>query len=162
MGLNQYFDITSGLLNVLEQKLRVQDIRYHPSPQLQFHCTACTATCRRKQRISVLIGFGDIHQTSPIPKEQAHRQQQSHFFKLCRGKQMKLKCTAGAPFKSSMTVIFFYKCTADHNRFSIVVLNLGLRVYTEFPCLKIFPLHNFQKWDCLCILAHSLVLDCCC
>ena len=28
-------------------------------------------------------------------------------------------------------------------------------MYTEFPCLQIFPLHNFQKKDCLCILAHT-------
>ena len=28
-------------------------------------------------------------------------------------------------------------------------------MYTEFPCLKIFFLHNFQKWDCLCTLAHT-------
>ena len=28
-------------------------------------------------------------------------------------------------------------------------------MYTEFPCLKIFPLHNFQKRDCPCILAHT-------
>ena len=27
-----------------------------------------------------------IHQTSPIPKEKAHRQRQSNFWKLCRGK----------------------------------------------------------------------------
>ena len=28
-------------------------------------------------------------------------------------------------------------------------------MYTEFPCLKIFPLHNFKKRDCLCILNHT-------
>ena len=28
-------------------------------------------------------------------------------------------------------------------------------MYTEFPCLKIFPLHNIEKWDCLRILAHT-------
>ena len=28
-------------------------------------------------------------------------------------------------------------------------------MYTEFPCLKIFPLHNFQKRDCPHILAHT-------
>ena len=28
-------------------------------------------------------------------------------------------------------------------------------MYTEFPCLKISPLHNFQKRDFLCILAHT-------
>ena len=48
-----------------------------------------------------------------------------------------------------------YRGTADQNWFSVVVLNLGLPVYTEFACLKIFPLHNFQKWDCLRILAHT-------
>ena len=31
----------------------------------------------------------------------------------------------------------------------------GIPVYTEFPCLKIFPLHNFQKRDCLRIIAHT-------
>ena len=31
-------------------------------------------------------------------------------------------------------------------------------MYTEFPCLKIFPLHNFQKRDCLRILAHTLCI----
>ena len=44
--------------------------------------------------------------------------------------------------------------TADQNWFSVVVLNLGLPVYREFPCLKIFPLHNLQKRDCPRILAH--------
>ena len=48
-----------------------------------------------------------------------------------------------------------YRGTADKNWFGVVVLNLGLPVYTEFPCLKIFPLHNFQKWDCLRILVHT-------
>ena len=28
-------------------------------------------------------------------------------------------------------------------------------MYTEFPCLKIFPLHNFQTRDCPCILANT-------
>ena len=28
-------------------------------------------------------------------------------------------------------------------------------MYTEFPCHKIFPLHNFQKRDCLRIVAHT-------
>ena len=28
-------------------------------------------------------------------------------------------------------------------------------MHTEIPCLKIFTLHNFQKRDCLCILAHT-------
>ena len=28
-------------------------------------------------------------------------------------------------------------------------------MYTNFTCLKIFPLHNFQNWDCPCILAHT-------
>jgi hypothetical protein len=37
----------------------------------------------------------------------------------------------------------------------VVVLNLGLPVYTEFLCLKIFPLHKFQKRDCPRILAHT-------
>ena len=31
-------------------------------------------------------------------------------------------------------------------------------MYTEFPCLKIFPLHNFQKMDFLCILAHTFCI----
>ena len=59
-----------------------------------------------------------------------------------------------------------YIGTADQNWFSVVMLNLELPVYTEFPCLKIFPLHNFQKWDCLCMLAHTfgigllLLMDC--
>ena len=49
----------------------------------------------------------------------------------------------------------FYRGTADQNWFFVVVLNLGLPGYTEFPCLKIFPLHNFQTWDCLSILSHT-------
>ena len=69
--------------------------------------------------------------------------------KLCRGK---LKCTAGAPFKNHITVQL-YIGTADQNWFSVVMLNLEFPVYTEFPCLKIFPLHNFQKRDCPRILA---------
>ena len=36
-----------------------------------------------------------------------------------------------------------------------MVLYLGIPVYREFPCLKNFPLHYFQNWDCLCILAHN-------
>ena len=71
--------------------------------------------------------------------------------KLCRGK---LKCTAGAPFKNHITVQL-YIGTADQNWFSVVMLNLEFPVYTEFPCLKIFPLHNFQKRDCPRILAHT-------
>jgi hypothetical protein len=51
--------------------------------------------------------------------------------------------------------VFFLIGTADNNWLSVVVLNLGLPVYTEFPCLKISPLHNFQKRDCPCILAHT-------
>ena len=39
-----------------------------------------------------------------------------------------------------------------------MVLNLGLLVYTEFPCLKIFPLHKFRKRDCPFILAHTFVI----
>ena len=54
-----------------------------------------------------------------------------------------------------MYMYSFYIGTADQNWFSVVVLNLGLPVYTEFPCLKIFPLHNFQKRDCPRILAHT-------
>ena len=36
-----------------------------------------------------------------------------------------------------------------------MVLNLGLPVYTEFPCPKIFPVQNFQKCDYLYVLAHT-------
>ena len=71
--------------------------------------------------------------------------------KLCRGK---LKCTAGAPVKSPKSVQFL-KRHSWSELFSVVVKNCGLPVYTEFPCLKIFPLHNFQTWDWLCILAHT-------
>ena len=63
----------------------------------------------------------------------------------------KLKCTYGACFEPPMTTVF----TADQYWFSSVVLNLGLPVYTEFPCLKIFPLYIFQKKDCPRILAHT-------
>ena len=28
-------------------------------------------------------------------------------------------------------------------------------VYTKCPCLKMFPLPTYQKWDCLCILADT-------
>ena len=45
-----------------------------------------------------------------------------------------------------------YKDTGKQNFFSVVVLNLGLPVYTEFPGLKIFPLHNFPNLDYLLIL----------
>ena len=31
----------------------------------------------------------------------------------------------------------------------------GIPVYTDIPCLKIFPLHNFQKRDYLRTLAHT-------
>ena len=31
-------------------------------------------------------------------------------------------------------------------------------MYTEFPCLKIFPLHRHSFWDCLRILAHAFDL----
>ena len=48
-----------------------------------------------------------------------------------------------------------YRGAADQNWFSLVILIVGLPVYKEFPCPKIFPLHNFQKLDCLCILAHT-------
>ena len=49
----------------------------------------------------------------------------------------------------------FYIGTADQNWFNVVVFNLGLLAYTQFLCLKIFPLHNFQKRDCRRILAHT-------
>ena len=49
----------------------------------------------------------------------------------------------------------FYRGTADQNWFSVVFLQRGIPVYTYFPCLMIFSLHNFQNWDCLCILAHT-------
>ena len=50
----------------------------------------------------------------------------------------------------------FYRGSADQYWFSDVVSNLGLPVFTEFPFLMMFPLHNFQKWDCPCILGHTL------
>ena len=42
-------------------------------------------------------------------------------------------------------------------RAGLVLWSLGLPAKTEFPCLENFPLHNFLKWDCLCLLlAHTL------
>jgi hypothetical protein len=32
---------------------------------------------------------------------------------------------------------------------------MGIPVFTEFPCLKIFPLHNFQKCDCILAYLHT-------
>ena len=51
-----------------------------------------------------------------------------------------------------------YIGTADQNWFSGVVFNLGLPVHTGLPCLYIFPLCSFQKWDCLPILAHAFAI----
>ena len=50
---------------------------------------------------------------------------------------------------------FFYIGTTDRNWFSVVVFNLGLPAYTEFPFLKNIPLHNFLKWDCLGIQPNT-------
>ena len=50
----------------------------------------------------------------------------------------------------------FYIDTYDQNWCSVVVLSLGLPVYTEFPCLKVFPL---RKRDCPCILAHTFGIE---
>ena len=48
-----------------------------------------------------------------------------------------------------------WRVTADQNWFGAGVFNLGVPAYTEFPFLNIFPLHNLQKRDCPCILAHT-------
>ena len=84
-------------------------------------------------------------------------QRQYHFWKLCRGKSSAEVTWSVQPelLSNPPWLYSFYIGTADQNWFSVVVLNLGLPVYTEFPCLKIFPLHNFQKRDCLSILAHT-------
>ena len=64
-----------------------------------------------------------------------------------------MKGTGKAPFK------YIFKKHAlhtDQNWFIAVVFLKGIPIYTEFPCLKIFPLHNFQTRDCPCILAHTI------
>ena len=65
-----------------------------------------------------------------------------------------MKCTAGAPFKSSMTV-HFLSGPADQNWLSVVFFERS-SVYTlQFPSAELFPLHNFQNWDCHCMLVYS-------
>ena len=71
--------------------------------------------------------------------------------KLSRGK---LKCTAGAPFKTSMTE-HFYRGTADQNWFNVVVFKRSSGCTLQFPSAELFPLHNFQNWDCRCMRAYS-------
>ena len=96
----------------------------------------------------MLIRINDVQILNPVKISRRHLSIAATYY---RGK---LKCAAGAPFKFPMTVQF-YIGTADQNWFSVVVLKLGLPVHTEFPCLKIFPLHNFQKRDCPCIITHT-------
>ena len=61
---------------------------------------------------------------------------------------------AGAPFKSPMTV-HFYRGTADQICFSVMVFNKGLPMYTGFPSICPFPLHQCSFSDCLCIQGHT-------
>ena len=113
---------------------------------------------------AIEFGFGAngvarklIHQTSPIPKEYAHRQRQSHFWKLCRGKSsVDGNWSVQPELPSNPPWLYtFYRGTADQNWFNVVVFYGGIQVCTELSCLKTFPLHNFQNKDCLCILAHT-------
>ena len=115
----------------------------------------------RPARCKTEIGrVNTIHQTSPIPKEWAHRKHPSLPWKLCRGKSSVEGHWSVQPELLSNPPWLYNLCrvAADQNWFGAVILNLGLPVYTEFPCLKFFPLHNYQKWDCLLILAHTFFL----
>ena len=96
-----------------------------------------------------------IHQTSPIPKEYAHMQWQSQFWKLCRGKiSAEWNCTAGAPFKYHNTKPVLISC-ASLKMYSHGIFGRSSVCTLQYTSAELLPLHNFQKWDCRCRWAYS-------
>ena len=53
--------------------------------------------------------------------------------------------------------VHFYRGTADHNWFSIVVFKRSFGCTLQFTSAELLPLHNFQNWDCRCMWAYSFL-----
>ena len=97
-----------------------------------------------------------------IPKSRASISYQLYsaaaipLWKLCRGKiSIQGNRSVQPELRSNPQCLYNHKGTDEQNWHNVVALNGGLQVYTESPCLKIFPPHNFQNLDYLCILAHT-------
>ena len=112
---------------------------------------------RHREHPSPAISCVGISNNIPIPKVWASMRRQSHFWKLCRGKilrQGKSVYTGSPKFK-----------TTTLNQFWSAVLLLKLYSHggferdscctLQFPSTELFPLHNFQKWDCCCQWVYS-------